>query len=166
MKKIIYIIIILIVIFSLILFINKFDDAKKIKVNNDLVASGVKNYIEMKNKIEEALKTSKLLMEEDDDFYTYFRLEYINSNMPDKDRVALVNDLDSKDFSTFSIYNLKNQLIQEMPFNVIKDSDKDNFNIEPNKNSLIKIYSNEDKITYYYILNISQNGEYSITDVK
>ncbi len=166
MRKLIYGIIILLVII-IFLFIEK-----NYKVNNKKQISGEKfdieektNYTEIKNKLEKALNTSKKLMENSEDFSIYFGLDYINSNMQDKDRIVLVNNLELKDFSAINIYDSKNNLISNIPSNIIKDSDKDNLVIEPDKDSLIKIYSNDDKITYYFILRISKNGEIDIKGV-
>ena len=166
MKKYIKIIILIVIIIICCVFLkNKMFEERIQKVNTNINTSEFVGHAEIKNEIEKALNKSKLLLETQNDFYVYFKVEYINRNMPNKDNIVLVNNINENDYSLIDIYNPKGELLNEFPRDVIKESDENNINIEPNKESLIKLYSNEDNVTYYYIIKISEKGEYTLKEV-
>lgn len=119
----------------------------------------------IKSEISEALEKCKTLYKESNDkneFYTCFKIDFINDNILGNNKMVFIEDIEQISFEMYDIYNSKNELLSNFPYDKVENVSKDNLVIEPNQDFIAKVFCEEDNITYYFLINISENGEYTI----
>ncbi len=159
------IIIIIVLVLSIILIrVNKFKILKKENNNSSLQSSELVNFKNAKEALKDSLEISNSLYEGEDDFYVYFKTDFINNYLEGYDLI-FVDNIDNVDFRLSEIYGLDGKKMEKFPYEKVEKVSKDNLVIEPDQDCIIKIYSSSEETAYYFILNISKTGEYKITDL-
>ena len=159
------IIIIIVLVLSIILIkVNNFKILKKENNNSSSQSSELANFENAKEALKDSLEISNSLYESEDDFYVYFRTDFINSYLEGYDLI-FVDNIDTVNFRLSKIYGLDGKKMEKFPYEKVSKVSKDNLVIEPDQDCIIKIYSSSEETAYYFILNISKTGEYKITDL-
>lgn len=158
-------IIIIILVLSIILIkVNNFKVFNKENNTSSSQSSELANFKNAKNALENSLEVSNSLYEDDEDFYTYFKTDFINSYLQGYDLI-FVDDINLVNFGICEIYGIDGKKIEKFPYEKVEKVSKDNLVIEPDQDCIIKIYSSSEETAYYFILNISKTGKYKITDI-
>ena len=132
---------------------NQFDITKLVGFNH--VESEISNSLEM---------CKKYYLEENNqkDFYSYYKIDYINDNILEKFKLVFIEDINKIPFEMYDIYNSQNKILSKFPYDKVKNVSKENLVIEPNQDFIVKTFNSKDCVTYYFKINISDKGEYKI----
>lgn len=165
-KAIIFASVIIIIVIITIIIVNiNSRNSSKTKQYEDFDKTTMLGSKKIEDEISNALNKCKKLCTTKDDFFTYFRIENINNFMEKGDSISLVENIKNEDFSVVDVYSSNNELLQDFPRDKVQNVLVDALVIEPNTDELIKVYSKVDTVTYYYILNISETGYYSLKEI-
>jgi hypothetical protein len=174
-KKIFIIVIIalLLVILSTLLIKNSTK-----KTENDLIVVENNRPItldeEGKSNIEEdfyeAISEVKELYEyyDSENFDVYFSASFV-SNYMESGSVEILDNIGSTDFEDIDVYDLEGKELEEFP-TAFSDGteiqyESESYEIKPNKNYLLKIYSDTNLYCYYYILKYDKSGNASLKEI-
>ena len=90
----------------------------------------------------------------------YYGFDILNQFLNDFD-VMYIDNIDIIDFNFIKIYDKNGNELLEFPVNKLPEYSNEIYNIKNGNNYLARIWSNDTKLTYYYIFSI--NDEVSST---
>ena len=147
---IIVIIVVIIAIISIIKGSNKNED--KLTTNN------IQKITSIEEELNNTIKKSKEMYINygKENFDVYFGIEFINTNFIDGE-IRLVTNLEENQLdSNVKIYLKNGEELKQFP---TINYEKNNYKIEEGKVYLIKVYSYNNLVNYYYTMKIDKNGD-------
>lgn len=166
-KKLIITVLIIIIILVLSIILIRLNKIKTLNKENNNSLSQISEATNIKNAkeaLKDSLEISKTFYKEDKDFYTYFKTDFIDGHLQDY-KLIFVDNINQIDFELYEIFGIDGKKIEKFPYEKVNNISRDNLVIEPDQDCIIKIYSNLEETAYYFILNISKEGEYKLTDL-
>jgi hypothetical protein len=148
------------------------------KNNKKIVNYAIDNTVivneENKNIIEESFKSAVLEAKDmyktngEENFDIYFGTDFLN-NFMENGICTIINNINEVDFTGVRIYDFSGNNLESFP-TIFADGkeiqyENDMYQVAPNKNYLMKIYSHNDEYCYYYILQYTANGSASIQEI-
>jgi hypothetical protein len=101
-------------------------------------------------------------------FSVYFSDDFINNYM-ENGSTNIINNIKLVDFDGVDIYDTEGNKIKEFPTTYADGTEityeTESYEVAPNKNYLLKIYSHDSSYCYYYILKYDKNGNASLKEI-
>jgi type II secretory pathway pseudopilin PulG len=173
-KKIIIIIIIIVLLIAIIVGIS--NSNKKETSNNTINYKNTSQTLDTEEKsnvesnFNNALSEVRELFKKygSQDFSIYFDIDFVNNYM-EEGNIEIVNNIKLINFDGVNIYDTSGNKLEEFPTTFSDGTEiqyeDESYQVAPNKNYLLKIYSYKNSYYYYYILKYDKTGNATLTDI-